>query len=353
MKSNLLYFYPSRATFVQKDIAILSGDYLVKTQDLPWTNKSLLPLNFLKQFFFILKNAKQSHVVIVMFGGYWSFLPALLGKLFHKKVFVILGGTDCVSFPEFNYGSLRKQPLRWFIKKSFQWAYKLLPVDDSLMFSNYNYLPNAMHKTQGVKAFFKNLKTPFTVIPNGFDTEFWDVKNATKKSKSFLSIAFVNDDTRLTLKGFDTVIKLARDFKEASFTLVGLTKRFANRLELPKNVRVYEYLNPSELKKEIAKHQFYLQLSLSEGFPNALAEAMLGQCIPIGTAVGGMPKIIGKTGVVLEQQNDVVLQEQIQKLLDLSEAELHTMGLSAKAQISDNFSLEKRAELLSLTLTED
>ncbi|MCF6212655.1 MAG: glycosyltransferase family 4 protein, partial [Flavobacteriaceae bacterium] len=353
MKPKLLYFYPKKATFVAKDISILEADYSVKTQDLKWTRKSLLLLNFISQFFFILRNLKNTPVFIVMFGGYWSFLPALFGKLFHKKVFVILGGTDCVSFPEFNYGSLRKQPLKWFIKKSYQWCSKLLPVADSLIFSDCNYLPETKYKKQGIKTFFKHLKTPYTVIPNGFDSQFWDVKEAVKTPKSFLSIAFVNDRTRLTLKGFDTVIKLAQHFKEASFTLVGLDKNLANELEIPNNVKIYGFLDPIALKREIAVHQFYLQLSLSEGFPNALAEAMLGQCIPIGTAVGGIPKIINKTGVVLEQQEESVLQNEIKKLLALSDAELQAMGQSARAQIASNFSLEKRAELLSLALTAD
>ena len=214
MKPNLLYFYPKKATFVEKDISILEADYKVKTQDLKWINKSILLLNFISQFFFILRNLKRTPVFIVMFGGYWSFLPAFIGRIFGKKVFIILGGTDCVSFPEFNYGSLRKQPLKWFIKKSYQWCSKLLPVDDSLMYSDYDYLPEAKHKNQGVKVFFKHLETPYTVIPNGFDASSWEVNKKNVIPQSFISIAYVSDETRLTLKGFDTVIKLAKQLKE-------------------------------------------------------------------------------------------------------------------------------------------
>ncbi|MFK5890647.1 MAG: glycosyltransferase family 4 protein [Flavobacteriaceae bacterium] len=350
MKANLLYFYPKKATFVAKDIYILGRNFKVKTQDLKWTSKSLLLLNFINQFIFILRNLKNTPVFIVMFGGYWAFLPAFIGKIFGKKVFIILGGTDCVSFPEFNYGSLRKQPLKWFIKKAYQWSTKLLPVDDSLMYSEHNYLPNSINKTQGVKAFFKQLKTPYTVIPNGFDTSFWDVNKDNVIPLSFISIAYVTDDTRLTLKGFDTVIKLAAQFKEASFTLVGLSKAMIDKLKLPSNITVYKSMPPKRIKKKFAKHQFYLQLSLSEGFPNALTEAMLCQCIPIGSAVGGIPKIISKYGVILQKQDFEGLKNEVKKLVALPQSELKEKGVAARQHIVTNFSLENRAKILYKTI---
>ena len=352
MKPNLLYFYPKRATFIEKDITILKENYTVITQNLEWPNKYLLALNFIKQLFFILKNLKNTSFFIVMFGGYWSFLPTLMGRIFNKKVFVILGGTDCVSFPEFNYGSLRKQPLKWFIKKSCQWAYKLLPVDESLILSDYQYLPNATYKKQGVKAFFKNLKTPFTVIPNGFDTSFWKVNKDKITANSFISVAYVSDDTRLTLKGFDALVKLAEQFKEASFTMVGLSKKMTQKLNLPPNIKVYNHLSREKIRDEFASHSYYLQLSLSEGFPNALAEAMLCQCIPIGTAVGGIPKIIVNYGYVAPQQDLETLIAETKKLVTLPQSELKKKGKAAREHIVTHYSLENRAKLLNSVLTQ-
>lgn len=352
MKPKLIYFYPAKATFIERDISFLSKNYEVLKQDLPWTNKYLILINFARQKLFMLRNLFGTSVYLVMFGGYWSFLPALFGRIFNKRVFIILGGTDCVSFPEINYGSLRKQPLKWFIKKSYQWAYKLLPVDDSLMFSEYHYNPLATNKTQGVKANFKNLKTPFTVIPNGYDTNFWQSGNTLKTPNSFISIAYVNDRTRFILKGFDSVLKLAEHFKEATFTLVGISKQFAETLQIPKNVTLFNHLDAEAIKKLMTTQQFYLQLSLSEGFPNALAEAMLMRCIPIGSAVGAIPKIINQTGVVLYDNSEALLKTEVRKLLDLPQETLKILGLSAKAQINENFSIKNRMALLQTVLAE-
>lgn len=352
MKPKLIFFYPAKATFIERDISYLSKNYEVLTQDLPWINKYLILINFVRQKLFMLKHLFNTRIYLVMFGGYWSFFPALFGKIFNKRVFIILGGTDCVSFPEINYGSLRKQPLKWFIKKSYQWSERLLPVDDSLMFSDYDYNQNATFKSQGVKAFFKNLKTPYTVIPNGFDAKFWLSKSEDKIPNSFISVAYVNDESRFILKGFDSVLKLAAHFKDATFTLIGIAEAFAKTLTIPDNVILFNDLKPEAIKAQLAKHQFYLQLSLSEGFPNALAEAMLMRCIPIGSAVGAIPKIIGETGLILENNDNDLLISEIQKLLNQTPLTLEVMGISAQAQISENFSIAHRIELMRAILSE-
>lgn len=352
MKPKLIYFYPAKATFIERDINYLSKNYEVLTQDLPWTNKQLILINFIRQKLFMLKHLFDTRIYLVMFGGYWSYLPTLFGKFFNKRVFIILGGTDCVSFPEINYGSLRKQPLKWFIKKSYQWSERLLPVDDSLMFSDYNYNPNAINKLQGVKAFFKNLNTPYTVIPNGFDTEYWLSKSEVKIPNSFISVAYVNDESRFILKGFDSILRLAKRFKDATFTLIGISAAFAKTLAIPENVILFNDLKPEAIKEQLAQHQFYLQLSLSEGFPNALAEAMLMRCIPIGSAVGAIPKIIGDTGLILTNNDADLLVSEIQKLRNQTPLALEVMGISAKSQISENFNIAHRIELIRATLAD-
>jgi hypothetical protein len=106
--------------------------------------------------------------IVVQFGGYWSLIPAYIGRWFNIPVYIILHGTDCASIKELNYGSLRKSLLRYFCRKSYQKAAMLLPVSASILYDKNDYYTNGM--CQGVYCFFPNLRTPNYFINNGLET---------------------------------------------------------------------------------------------------------------------------------------------------------------------------------------
>ena len=59
------------------------------------------------------------------------------------------------------------------------------------------------------------------------------------------------------------------------------------------------------LRKYFSTSQFYIQASRLEGLPNALCEAMLCECIPIGNSVFGIPSAIGNTGMLFEGPSEI------------------------------------------------
>ena len=117
-KDVVLYISPSDSEFVKKDIVFLNNHFKVIHYSQDWGNKKKVINLFLKQLVFLTKTVRKSDCIFIMFGGYWSFIPSLFGKIFYKPVYIILGGTDCVSFPSINYGSLRKKLLKQFIYSS-------------------------------------------------------------------------------------------------------------------------------------------------------------------------------------------------------------------------------------------
>lgn len=279
-----------------------------------------------------------------MFGGYWSFLPSLFGRVFNKPVYIILGGTDCVSFPSYHYGSLRKPVLRTFIKWSYQLCERLLPVDQSLVQSDYSYDDDTQYPKQGFRFFFPSIKTPYTVINNGFDIDFWKREPALeKKAGTFITVASVTDTTRFYIKGIDLVCALADKYPEMHFTIVGINKEM-QKTHIPNlgNLECIEFLSPFELRKQLSTHEFYLQLSISEGFPNALCEAMLCECIPVGSMTGAIPFIINDIERIVAKRDIRILQDKIESLFTISPEHRAMIGRRSRKRIAQEFPITKR-----------
>lgn len=346
MKSKILYIYPNKATFINSDIDFLSKKYNVVTQDLDWGNPKKLLFNLIRQFVFLILNVVSSKAIIINFGGYFSLLPTLFGKLLGIKSFLILNGTDCVSFPSYKYGSLRKQPLKFFIKKSVQFADTLLPVDASLIIQTHTFDESVIEKKQGIKTFFPSLNTPIQVIPNGFDTTFWDTEE-NEIREGFITVGFVNSIKSYRVKGIDLIIETAKKLPDQTFTIVGLSNEFKETINnFPKNVQTIPYLKKEDLKKEYQKYLCYLQVSVNEGFGCALAEAILSGCIPIVSNVGALPNVIKNSGFIIKKKKVSQLKKALEKVLSLNADEKKKLSLKGRKNISENFDISIRERLI-------
>jgi glycosyltransferase involved in cell wall biosynthesis len=286
---------------------------------------------------------KSSKAVIVMFGGYWSFLPALLGKPARKPVYIIPGGTDCVSFPSLNYGSLRKPVLRTFIRWSFRLCTKLIPVDESLIWSEYSYYEKSDYRYQGYRFFFPRIKTPAQVIHNGFDPQFFKPGDGGRQHNSFIAVAPVSNMTRFRVKGADLVLWLASQYGECTFTLIGVAEEMSGRLgKITNNVTVLPFLPQEQFMGHLAGSEFVLQLSVSEGFPNSLCEAMLCGCIPVGSSAGAIPEIIGDSGFIVASSDRQYLKERFNEILNTDDAVRKALAVKARDRIIENYNIGLR-----------
>ncbi len=343
MNGKILYIYPERSAFIEKDLAFLSRSYRVVTPGHDWSSKVMTPVNFLRQFFFLIRHLSGSRALIVMFGGYWSLLPALAGRITRIPCYIIPGGTDCVSFPSLGYGSLRKPVMRTFIRWSFQLCSCLLPVHRSLILSDYTYLKNPDFPKQGIRYFFPGLRTPWRVIHNGFDPDFFKTDPGEVRENSFIAIAPVSSMMRVRVKGVDLVIDLAKRFVNCSFTVIGVSDAVTRQLSpLPPNLVILPFLPKEKFINHLASSRFVLQLSASEGFPNALCEAMLCHCVPIGSAVGPVPEIIGDTGFISDSPERECLYRVVEEARGTSPGRLDQMALEARERIAGRYHISLR-----------
>ena len=334
----IIYTFPIRTAFIDRDLEMISPNS--KIVPLEFTNDpvKLLPF-FILQFFQLLWYLPRTSQYLCFFGGYHSVLPVCFGKVFRKKCTIQAGGMDCMNMPEIGYGNFRKKWLRKATVYSFKNCSLILPVAEALVKQDY-FFDSRINSKQGLLHLISDLTTPIQVVPNGFDTEFWENKGKKRKSLSFISVATgTSNPSRAKVKGYDLIERLAEKHPEFSFTLVGDSVYMSPN----PNVSVLGKMNPNQLVELYNSHLFYLQLSTSEGFPNALGEAMACGCIPIGSAVGAIPEIIGNTGKILRQKNLMELEALIQELIQMDPAEFSN---SSRNRIITHFSFSKRKTLL-------
>lgn len=81
-----------------------------------------------------------------------------------------------------------------------------------------------------------------------------------------------------------------------------------------------------------------------EGFSNVIAEGMASGLMAVATDVGDAREIIGNTGEVVPTEDPQALRRAVQRLLSFSREERFAKGLTARARIEQNFSLERAAD---------
>ena len=87
-----------------------------------------------------------------------------------------------------------------------------------------------------------------------------------EKQASFATVTSgLNYKFQAQLKGIDLILEAATALPNAHFIIIGIGKGQIP-LSAPSNIDFIEPCSPSELRVHLNKTQFYLQLSLAEGF---------------------------------------------------------------------------------------
>lgn len=339
-KARILYITHIPATFIDKDTHFLKERYELSHYKFHKKKDYEILFHFVKQLFFLAIYIRRSDAILTQFAGYHTLLPAIFAKVFNKPLIVIACGTDCFSFPSISYGNFRKKALGFCTKITYQLADHIAPVDDSLILSKWPYYP-IDSPVQGILHFCPKVKAKFRTIFNGYDTSIFQTENVAKRPRSFITIG-KNTETKPVFlrKGIDLILGIAPQFPDCTFTIIGMNDKDLMPVA-PPNVFYFEFLPQKELSKLLNESQFYLQLSIAEGFPNALCEAMLCECVPIGSNVAGIPKIIENTGFLLQKKDSLLLERLVKEALL---ADLRLLGQKAKERIITEFPLERRKQ---------
>lgn len=343
----ILYCFPLSSSFIRRDIEGLRNSYEVHAWALNAQPAWKLPFRLIHQLCWLLRHKAWKYDCICHFSGYHALLPTW----FCRRTFIVLAGSDCASIPAIRYGNHSRKLMGWATRLAASRATRLLPVHASLMHRTQTF-SDLVPAQQGILAFGPGIRTPWTVIPYGFDAEFWNPgTDGERDPNMFICVPGAASPTnRLhVLKGVKLVLEIAERIPSARFTIVGIADPVAYS-DVPPNVSIIGHVDAATLRSLYRKASFHLQLSLSEGMPNALCEAMLCGCIPLVSRISSMPELVEGIGFVLDRDDPRAGARLGQQMLALSAAERDQRARSARTKVAREFPMQRRLDALSAVL---
>lgn len=346
-QNKILFIHPGFSTFIRADYEILIKKYPVLLFHYRPSKKLIQNLSGqIKLLWWLIINIKGTKCVYIWFADYHALLPVLIAKILKKKSMILVGGFDAVSIPQLQFGVCYKRIRAFYAKVSYRNTNIILPVDESLITSTNYYIKEEGMKV-GIKHFISDLKTDILTLPFGYDSGRWYKKSDIEKKNLILTVGKVNSVQLYKRKGFDLFLKVAQEMQNYTFVIIGMDKNMLNLInDLPNNIILHDFIPNKELIDYYSKSKVFCQFSLSEGLPNTLCEAMLCECIPVGSNVNGIPHAIGDCGFILDKP-DV---RQATKLIELAMEDQGNLGTRARKRIVELFPLDNRESILYQTI---
>jgi glycosyltransferase involved in cell wall biosynthesis len=322
--TKILFVKPNEAPFIATDLELLKKHFEVRLLYLGSTKKNLGGLA--KTMIRMVRGVLWSDLTFSWFADAHAKWAVRISRLLGKKSIVVLGGYEVAKVPEIGHGALLNPRLAKTVKYVIEHADKILAVDESL-------------KEEAIRNLNVDGKSIQTLLA-GHDHEKF--KPSGSKENMVMTIGLL-DRPVVKRKGLDVFVQAAGHLRDVRFVLIGSGKdgydEQLKKMAAP-NVEFVGWVDHHELHGYYQRARVYCQLSVSEGLPNALCEAMLCECVPVGTKVCGIPTAMGDTGFYVPVGDTMATVEAIRKAL------ASDRGKVARARIVELFSLEKREQKL-------
>jgi glycosyltransferase involved in cell wall biosynthesis len=270
---DILFLSTFRAPFIQDDIDILSRRYRLK----------VLTGHGFSHVFRIILAVIKTDIVYCWFGSVYSSVAVRMARIIGCKSVIVLGGVDIAKNRELGYGIWLSWWKSRLVRYAFLHANRMLVSDPSMKKE-----ASRLAGYSGANIF---------VVPAGFDSGFW--KPMGEKELQVLTVAAVSDKVKFRRKGIDLLIEAARQMPATTFVLVGVKSELLLEYNPPGNITFHPLVPREELLALYRKAHVYCQPSREEAFCYTLREAMLCECVPVASEVGGMPTAVSGVGVLI------------------------------------------------------
>ena len=339
----------ANAKFVTNDILILRKYFDVDVDEVHIPKNFVIILIFIKSFFSYLFRIPKYDLIYSWFADYHTFLPVMISKLLGKKSIICVGGYEATYIPEIEMGvftskNFRNKARRFCTTYSHKNCSLILPVDYSLIENVNTYIysadPGRPPLRDGIRNMIPGIATPMKTIRLGYDPDIFKKDEKINRERAVVCAGYIMNKYEFMRKGFDVLFECAKIMPDVKFILAGLNDEYYDILNSSglKNLELHKKVTYEELIRLYSSAKVYAQLSLFEGMPSTICEAMLCKCIPVGSDVNGIPDIVGDVGIIVKKKDIGLITESIRNSLDLPESS----GDRARERIINMFEIGKR-----------
>lgn len=193
------------------------------------------------------------------------------------------------------------------------------------------------------------------VLPNGYDLEFFSKKKFDHEPHNTkFNIEIVSIGRMDILKNYPLLIEAANLVLEKNrnvhFTIIGRNCTtdpsliyLISKFQIGDNFKLHEEL--ADVREPLNAADLFVSSSVSEGFPNVVAEAMAMEVPCIVTDAGDAAIIVGDTGIVVPVDDASALAEGIIKFADLTRDDRVALGAAARKRILENYEMGHVAQM--------
>ena len=284
-----------------------------------------------------------------LYFSWWvtgSVLPLLKAKISGKPIIVVAGGNEALFYSDSvsgkPHGYLNSSVLKKFVVRLVLRYSNLVLVVSKYMLSDVEMLGASKVR----------------VVYNSVNTDLFKPRGIRRKylTSIFSLTEAVRDVKRIDI--FISAMQRVLEYRpDLTIVVIGAKGDYYNHIRLKLeslglfgNFHFTGLIDNSRVAEYMALSVGYVQISDTETFGVAVAEAMSSGTPVVVSKVGGLPEVVGDCGIYVDQNNALSVFSGIKELLDMSEKSFEELSNKCRERIVKNFSFTKRKEKISLEI---
>jgi glycosyltransferase involved in cell wall biosynthesis len=286
-----------------------------------------------------------------LYFSWWatgSVLPLLKATIKRKPIVVVAGGNEALLYRDSRSGKAKGYLAYPWYKKlaarlTLRFATRVIVVSE-FMINDVRKLgahdPLVIYNSVDRKTFYPS------VIQREFVTSIFNL-----------------DESVIDLKRGDVFLNaiplVLREFPDQRFLIIGrkgnafdLIYHRSIELGIADRISFLGYIDNAAVAGWLQRSSVYVQISDTETFGVAIAEAMSCGTPVVVSRMGAIPEVVGAHGLYVDHNDEVSVAEGILRILRMPTAEQILFGAKASERIESMFTFEKRREKIKKVVDE-